>query len=43
MIITVRQKGFVHLYDRIVARYRGVLEPLVPGIRVPVRVMPGEV
>jgi hypothetical protein len=42
MVVTVRQQGFAQLYDQIASRYRGVLEPLVPAIRVPLRIMPGE-
>lgn len=37
LVVTVRSKTMLDLYDRITARYRTQLEPLVPVIQIPIR------
>lgn len=37
LVVTVRSKNMLDIYDRIVARYRTQLQPLVPVIQIPVR------
>jgi len=37
LVVSVRSKSMLDIYDRIVARYRTQLQPLVPVIQIPVR------
>jgi hypothetical protein len=41
LVVSVQAKRVTDLYDRIVRRYRGQLEALVPVIEIPVRVDTG--
>ncbi len=37
LVVTVKSKSMLDIYDRIVARYRTQLQPLVPVIQIPVQ------
>lgn len=38
LVVTVRSKTMLDMYDRIVARYRTQLQPLVPIIQIPIKI-----
>jgi hypothetical protein len=40
LIVSVKAKRIADLYNRIVLRYRGQLEALVPVVEIPVRIKP---